>query len=41
MLDLEKKIDHIDAENIPDNVKERARQGKERIRNSQKGEIYD
>lgn len=32
---------HIDAENIPDNVKERARQGKERIRNSQKGEIYD
>lgn len=29
---------HIDTDNIPDDVKERARQGKERIRNSQKGE---
>ena len=28
----------IDIDNIPDDVKERARQGKERIRNNQKGE---
>jgi len=29
---------HIDTDNIPDDVKERARRGKERIRNNQKGE---
>lgn len=28
----------IDTDNIPDDVKERARQGMERIKNSQKGE---